>query len=81
VIALINDKLKYAGHDYSEVVRDALAGIGPDGYELVTVFTGEQASDEDGRELADAIRTSFPALEVEVQPGGQQHYPFILSVG
>lgn len=81
VIALINDKLRHAGKDYDDVVREALAGIGPDSYELVTVFTGEEASAEDGRRLAEAIRKAFPELEVEVQPGGQQHYPFILSVG
>ena len=80
VIALINDKLKHAGHDYGEVVREALADIGPDSYELVTVFTGEEATDEDGERLAGSIKESFPGLEVEVQAGGQQHYPFILSV-
>jgi dihydroxyacetone kinase-like predicted kinase len=81
VIALINDKLKHAGHDYGEVVREALSDLGPDGYELVTVFTGREATDEDGEQLVDSIKSSFPSLEVEVQPGGQQHYPFILSVG
>jgi len=81
VIALINDKLKHAGHDYGEVVRDALQDLGPDAYELVTVFTGEDTTAEDGEQLAASIRESFPSLEVELQTGGQQHYPFILAVG
>jgi fatty acid kinase len=80
VIALINDKLKHAGHDYGEVVRQALQDLGPDEYELVTVFTGEETSAEEGEQLADSIRESFPSLEVELQAGGQQHYPFILAV-
>ncbi|HEX6488527.1 MAG TPA: DAK2 domain-containing protein [Candidatus Dormibacteraeota bacterium] len=81
VIALINDKLKHAGGDYGEVVRKALQDLGPDSYELVTVFTGQEASSEDREKLVQAIRETFPSLEVEVQAGGQQHYPFILAVG
>jgi fatty acid kinase len=80
VIALINDKLKHAGGDYREVVREALQDLGPDGYELVTVFTGEDTSADEGEALAQSIRESFPGLEVELQAGGQQHYPFILAV-
>ncbi|HZQ50532.1 MAG TPA: DAK2 domain-containing protein [Candidatus Dormibacteraeota bacterium] len=80
VIGLINEKLEFAGGDYAEVVNKALGKLGPDGYELVTVYRGEGASDEELASLESAIRDSYPALEVEVQQGDQQHYPFILSV-
>jgi DAK2 domain fusion protein YloV len=80
VIGLINERLEFAGGDYAEVVHKALSKLGPDGYELVTVYRGEQASDAELAELESEIRTSYPSLEVEVQQGGQQHYPFILSV-
>ena len=80
VIGLINEKLEFAGSDYAEVVNKALGKLGPDAYELVTVYRGEGASDEEMAGLESAIRTSYPGLDVEVQQGGQQHYPFILSV-
>ena len=80
VIGLINNRLEFAGSDYAEVVHKALSKLGPDAYELVTVYRGEQASDDELAELESEIRTSYPGLEVEVQQGGQQHYPFILSV-
>jgi DAK2 domain fusion protein YloV len=80
VIALINDKLKHAGGDYGSVVQDALAGIGAGEYELVTIYRGQQATDSEAERLGEAIRGSFPGLEVELQAGGQEHYPFILSV-
>ena len=54
--------------------------LGPDAYELVTVYRGEQASDDELARLESEIRTNYPGLEVEVQQGDQQHYPFILSV-
>ena len=80
VIGLINDKLEFAGTDYAEVVNKALGKLGPDAYELVTVYRGQGASDDELANLESAIKANFPGLEVEVQQGGQQHYPFILSV-
>ena len=80
VIGLINDRLEFAGGDYAEVVHKALGKLGPDSYELVTVYRGEQASDAELATLESEIRSSYPGLEVEVQQGGQHHYPFILSV-
>ncbi len=80
VIGLINEKLEFAGSDYAEVVNKALGKLGPGAYELVTVYRGEGASDEELQSLESAIRKSYPGLDVEVQQGGQQHYPFILSV-
>jgi dihydroxyacetone kinase-like predicted kinase len=44
------------------------------------VYRGEGASQDDLASLQSAIQSSYPGLEVEVQEGGQQHYPFILSV-
>jgi len=80
VIGLINDRLEFAGADYADVVKQALGKLGPDGYELVTVYRGEQATDAELSRLESEIRSSYPRLEVEVQQGGQEHYPFILSV-
>ena len=80
VIGLINEKLEFAGGDYADVVKRALGKLGPDSYELVTVYRGEGASDDELASLQSSIQSSFPELEVEVQQGGQQHYPFILSV-
>ena len=80
VIGLINDRLEFAGPDYADVVKQALGKLGPDAYELVTVYRGEQASDAEMAMLKSEIRAQYPGLEVEVQQGGQQHYPFILSV-
>jgi fatty acid kinase len=80
VIGLINERLEFAGADYAEVVNKALGKLGPDSYELVTVYRGEQASDAELARLESEIRSNYPGLEVEVQQGGQQHYPFILSV-
>jgi hypothetical protein len=80
VIALINDRLEHAGKEYEPVVQAALNGVGAGEYELVTIYRGLQATDSQAERLTEAIRGDFPGLEIEVQSGGQEHYPFILSV-
>jgi DAK2 domain fusion protein YloV len=80
VIALINTRLEHAGKEYDSVVGEALSGIGAADYDLVTIYRGQQATDSQAARLTDSIRGSFPGLEIEVQSGGQEHYPFILSV-
>ena len=80
VIALINDRLEHAGKEYDAVVAAALSRIGAAEYELVTIYRGQQATDSEAARLTESIRGSYPGLEVEVQSGGQEHYPFILSV-
>lgn len=80
VIVLINDRLRHAGKEYDVVIQEALTGIGAADYELVTIYCGQKATEADAEKLTETIRVSFPGLEVEVQSGGQDHYPFILSV-
>jgi len=80
VIALINDRLEHAGKEYGAVVQAALDRIGAADYELVTIYRGLQATDSQADGLTEAIRDTYPGLEVELQTGGQEHYPFILSV-
>ncbi|MFI5284072.1 MAG: DAK2 domain-containing protein, partial [Candidatus Dormibacterales bacterium] len=80
VIGLLNDKLEFTGSNYIDVVNKALGKLGPAGYELVTVYRGEEASDQQLADLESELKEHYPDLEVEIQQGGQQHYPFILSV-
>jgi uncharacterized protein len=80
VIALINDRLEHAGQEYGTVVGAALDGIGASDYELVTIYRGQQATDSEATSLTESIRGSYPQLEIELQSGGQELYPFILSV-
>jgi dihydroxyacetone kinase-like predicted kinase len=44
---------------------------------VMTVLTGSDAPDLNG--LLERIRTHHPELEVDVQAGGQPHYPLLLS--
>ena len=41
---------------------------------------GEEVSEEDANALADKLMEAYPDVDVEVHPGGQPIYYYVLSV-
>lgn len=80
IIGLLNGDLTDVGSDIPTVMRQVLERIGPDDYEILTMYFGEDVSPQEAEALAATIRESYPNLEVEVLNGGQAHYYYILSV-
>jgi len=66
------------------VAVDAEARNGPDAAttcnELLTLYVGADATDEEAERVAAALRDAFPDLEVEVQRGGQPRYPYLIGI-
>ena len=48
--------------------------------ELISVYYGKETSEEDAEALGEKIRDQFGDCEVEVAPGGQPIYYYIMSV-
>jgi dihydroxyacetone kinase-like predicted kinase len=80
MIALVNGKITRAGKDTVEVMDSAIEGLQPDGYELCTIYAGVDVQDDEAERVAGHVRELFPGLEVQLQRGEQDHYPFILSL-
>ncbi len=80
VIGLVNDKLVASGLDLDAVVRQALARVGVEKYEIVTIYYGADATEASAKALAARIKEWYPNAEVEVVNGGQPYYTYIMSV-
>ena len=80
VIALLDGNLVLAAGNVEQGVLGLLDKAGASELELATLFYGEGMSHSDANRIADAVRAKYPALEIEVQEGGQPHYQFIISV-
>jgi DAK2 domain fusion protein YloV len=80
MIALVNGKITRTGKDAVEVMDGAIEGLQPDGFELCTIYAGVDVKDEEAEKVAGHVRELFPKLEVQLQRGEQEHYPFILSL-
>ena len=80
VIALLDGKLALAAESVERGVMDLLDKANAAGHELVTLFYGEGMPHTEANRISDLIRKKYPALEIEVQEGGQPHYQFIISI-
>jgi hypothetical protein len=63
--------------DFDEVASAVAARLLDDGREVLTLLTGEDEPDLDG--LLRRLQERHPGVELDVQPGGQPHYPLLLS--
>ena len=63
--------------DFEEVAFAVAERLLGDGREVLTLLTGEEEQDLEGFLLR--VQKEHPDVELDVQPGGQPHYPLLLS--
>ena len=80
VIALLDGKLVTSAKSIEESVLNLLRKARVEELELVTLIYGEGVSRGEADRIVDVVRENYPALEIEVQDGGQPHYRFIISI-
>jgi len=80
VIGLLNDQLVAAGEDHHQVVLEVLRQASAEDYEVITIYFGQDATQEEADALVEQITQVYPNLETEVHEGGQAHYRYILSL-
>jgi len=78
-IALIEDSLAANGPDVGAVIDKVAAALGGFTPEFITVFAGEDISEEDAVSVADRIGAASPGAETSVIMGGQPVYHYIIS--
>ena len=77
----IGDKtILSVGTDISEVTFGLMEALMDEDSELVSLYYGEEVSEEDANALADKLMEAYPDVDVEVHPGGQPIYYYVLSV-
>ena len=80
IISLHNGKLIGSNKNLSDGCLVFLESANANDFELITMFYGENITQEEAQDMAEFIEEKYPDLEVELQYGGQPHYQFILSI-
>ncbi len=80
VIALLDGKLVLSAAAIEEAVMGFLEKAEAANHELITFYYGEDLSHSEANRIADVAREKYSGQEIEVQNGGQPHYPFLISV-
>ncbi|MBR5180156.1 MAG: DAK2 domain-containing protein [Lachnospiraceae bacterium] len=77
----LDDKsIKSTGADIKQVTIDLLDTMVEEDSELITLYYGEDVTEESAQEIADALMEKYDYLDVEIHPGNQPVYYYILSV-
>jgi hypothetical protein len=79
IIGLDNGELKVSGQTVEEVARELLTEMNSSDREIITLYYGEDISEEEADALADRLEEDWPEQDIEVIPGGQPHYFYIIS--
>jgi DAK2 domain fusion protein YloV len=78
-LGLIGEQIEAFGTDRMEVALQVLALLGAADCELITLYAGDSATDEDAAELRARVQAAFPNIQADVVDGGQPHQWFILA--
>ena len=80
VLGLLEGDVVLLGSTTEDVAVELLDRMLRGGGELVTIVTGEQATEGAGQRLEAYVAKHYPSAQTVVYPGGQPHYPLLLGV-
>ena len=72
--------IKAVGTDITGVVTELIKEMSDEDSELISIYYGQDVKEEEANELLNAVTESYPDYEVELHPGDQPVYYYILSV-
>lgn len=75
-----NGQLLESGPDMEKVIFDLLKRLVQDPDGVITVYFGQDVTEDDALALADRIGDAYPECDVDIYNGGQPLYYYIFSV-
>ena len=79
VIGLVDGRLSASGKQLNEVLSQVLGKMDMEEREIVSVYYGADINEQEAGEVVSLIESLYPDVEVELLPGGQPHYFYILG--
>jgi dihydroxyacetone kinase-like predicted kinase len=80
IIGLINDKLAVAGDDVEGTLLALLEKADAAGRELITLYHGNGLGEKEAGDIAQRVREAYPLQQVDLIPGDQPHYFFVVGI-
>lgn len=80
IIGLADGKIVTAGKDIKEITISLLEKMLDDDSEIVTLLYGQEIDEEKAGQIVSFLEGKYPDLDIEMHPGGQPLYYYIISV-
>ena len=68
------------GKDLEETTKELIANLVDEDSELISIYYGEEVSEEDAEKFTEEITELYPDVDVDIQFGGQPIYYYVLAV-
>ena len=68
------------GKDLEETTKELIANLVDEDSELISIYYGEEVSEEDAEKFSEEITELYPDVDVDIQFGGQPIYYYVLAV-
>jgi len=79
-IGLNNGKVRVISDNIINASIDLIREMMDGNEEVITFYTGKDATREDMRSVEKELKKIYPRLDIEIHKGGQPLYPFIFSI-
>ena len=67
------------GKDLEDTTKELIANLVDEDSELISIYYGEEVSEEEAEKFAGEIEELYPDVDVDIQFGGQPIYYYIVS--
>ena len=79
-MGISDDGIKAVGTDIYEVIKELVAEMSDDDSQLISIYYGQDVSEDDADKVSKVLAEAYPDYEIEVNAGNQPVYYYILSV-
>ena len=79
ILGLVENKIVTSAKTVNDGAMQVIETLNEGEPELLSIFVGQDVSEEDAQALVEACETKFPDIEVELHIGGQPLYYYIFS--
>ncbi len=73
-------KLLSHGQSLKQALSRALTALDLRGREVVTIFTGQDATDQETSIIKDYFAKAIENAQIDIREGGQPHYPYLIMI-
>lgn len=80
IMGIGDSSIRSVGTDIKQTTLELISTMVDEDSELISLYYGEEVSEQDANELANELMERYPDMDVEVHYGGQPIYYYVLSV-
>ena len=80
ILGMVNGKILVSNPDMDQVLHQLFKKMIAEDSEIVTIYVGEEGSQEQAQKLAEDFENQHEEIEVEIHQGDQPVYPYLMSV-